>query len=212
MADIFICYSSRDTRFAQELLDWLGREGLTAFMASDQESGIAAGEEWRWALQRNMREAQIVLVLISENWFKSDWCRGERRAAELMGKRVIPLVLGPIDPERLREISSEPTQWINIGADHTQAFERLHDGLAKAGLLRDTFPPTQHVRRFRALPPSTRRTQARFSAASLTSSRRSTAFASCSNSISPSCSSSTAPLGSANPRCCALNPAAPAAA
>jgi WD40 repeat protein len=140
VAEIFICYSSRDTAFADELLGWLRQQGFTdIFKASDQDSGIAAGEEWRWALQRHMREAQVVLAVISDNWFGSDWCRGERRAAELMGKRIIPLVLEGTDPARLQQIESDPVQWIKVGPDRSEAFARLHDGLANAGLLRDTF-------------------------------------------------------------------------
>ncbi len=140
VAEIFISYSRKDSEFAEDLLTWLREQGFTdIFLAHDQESGIVAGDEWRKALHWEMQEAEVLILVISDNWFASPWCVGEHRAAQILGKRIIPVVIGVSDPAHRKEISSDPFQRVDVGPDRAAAFERLRDGLMGAGLSQSGF-------------------------------------------------------------------------
>jgi hypothetical protein len=63
---------------------------------------IGAGEEWKGAIDRNLEEAQIVLLLISPDFLASAYCYDieTKRAVERHDRgeaRVIPVILRPCD-------------------------------------------------------------------------------------------------------------------
>jgi tetratricopeptide (TPR) repeat protein len=99
---LFYSYSHKDQKLRQELekhLSILRRQGVIAQWHDQQ---IDAGENWRDAIDAHLRDAQIILLLISPDFLASSFCYDvEVRTAltQLQAERarVIPIILRPTD-------------------------------------------------------------------------------------------------------------------
>ena len=72
--DVFISYSRKDTKIAEEICSALTDAGLTFFI--DKE-GIEAGQNFPQVLAEAVDSATVFLFLASQNSFKSKFTRGE---------------------------------------------------------------------------------------------------------------------------------------
>jgi hypothetical protein len=99
---LFCSYSHRDEPLRDELakhLKPIERQGLVRTW-HDRE--ISSGDLWKEAIDRNLQEADVILLLISADFLASDYCFDiemknalERHA---MGEAlVIPVILRPVD-------------------------------------------------------------------------------------------------------------------
>src|SRR5215472_15235637 len=140
MSRIFLSHSSRDSDWAIRLRDWLAQNGWDdVFLDLDPQKGLAPGENWQQALRAAAHRCEAVIVLISSEWLASTWCRAELQTAKLLRKRIIPLLISEL------ELSTLP---VEITADNQVAdlvrdpfgFERLKEGLRRAGLDSTSFP------------------------------------------------------------------------
>ena len=71
---VFISYSQKDERYRQEMethLKLLHRKGL---IATWHDRLIKPGTEWRNAIDVKLKQAQIILLLISPDFISSDYC------------------------------------------------------------------------------------------------------------------------------------------
>ncbi|HEV2852692.1 MAG TPA: tetratricopeptide repeat protein [Thermoanaerobaculia bacterium] len=99
---VFISYSHKDKKFCDELYDQLlplERAGRAKIWRDDRK--IRAGSQWRDEINAQLDQSQIVLLLVSSNFFGSDYCNQvevpralERHAAGQA--RVIPVILSPV--------------------------------------------------------------------------------------------------------------------
>jgi TIR domain len=99
---LFCSYSHRDEPLRDELakhLKPIERQGL---VRSWHDREIGAGDLWKDAIDRNLQEADIILLLISADFLASDYCFDiemknalERHAAG--AALVIPVILRPVD-------------------------------------------------------------------------------------------------------------------
>lgn len=138
---IFLCYSRKDTRLKDLLLEHLSslrREGL-ATIWHDQD--IDAGRQWVNEIDNRLAVADIVLLLISPSFLASDYCysvelkqalkRNRRGAA-----RTIPVLLRPVDTEepRIAALQALPTNGVPVTqwADPDEAFRSVSAGLRAA--------------------------------------------------------------------------------
>jgi len=99
---LFYSYSHKDNALRdklEEALAMLKRQGL---IAEWHDRRISAGEEWKGAIDKNLDEAQVILLLISFSFLASDYCYDEemKRALDRHERReakVIPIILRPCD-------------------------------------------------------------------------------------------------------------------
>ncbi len=99
---LFYSYSHKDEKLREKLeehLSLLQRQGI---IAGWHDRKIGAGEEWKGAIDTNLEEAQVILLLVSSSFLASDYCWDveTKRAMERHenGKaRVIPVILRPCD-------------------------------------------------------------------------------------------------------------------
>jgi tetratricopeptide (TPR) repeat protein len=140
MACLFLSHSSLNNDKAIVMRNWLAQNGWDdVFLDLDPHTGLAPGEYWRQALAAAADRCQAVLCLISPEWKASNWCFSEFLLAKQYGKRVFPIIVGDID---LSELSSEITanhQAVDLVRD-PQGWDRLKEGLKRAGLDPETFP------------------------------------------------------------------------
>lgn len=141
--DVFISYSHRDEKLRETLglhLASLQRQGV---IKSWHDRKISAGTEWRQAIDENLNSAEIILLLISENFIASDYCYDlemERAIArhDAGEARVIPIILKPVDwsgapfgkLQALPKNAKPVTTWSNRG----EAFLNIAEGIRHAAM------------------------------------------------------------------------------
>jgi WD40 repeat protein len=90
---IFLSHSSRDSRQAIALKQWLEAQrpelSNEIFLDLDAQTGLQVGERWRKALFTSGSRCQDVICLLSRNWVASYECKSEYRTAEGLGKRIL---------------------------------------------------------------------------------------------------------------------------
>ena len=99
---IFCSYSHEDEKLRAELethLKILERKGL---IAPWNDHMIGAGEEWKGKIDKNLEDAQIILLLVSASFLASDYCYDveTKRAIERHYRgeaKVIPVILRKCD-------------------------------------------------------------------------------------------------------------------
>jgi WD40 repeat protein len=130
MASLFISHSGQDRVAAQRVHQWLRNVGYQAlFLDFDPSDGIPAGRRWEAELYAQLRRADAVVFLASDNSVASKWCFAELSLARSMGHPVFPLRL---DAAARLELLQD-VQWIDLTADDA-AFSQLGAGLQQAGL------------------------------------------------------------------------------
>lgn len=116
MISIFFAYSHRDEEVRNELeihLTMLKRQGI---INTWHDRRIEAGEEIDKGISESLKNANIILLLVSPYFIASDYCydREMRRAMEqheACTSRVIPVILDPCDwePAPFGKLNAVPT-------------------------------------------------------------------------------------------------------
>lgn len=108
MPEIFVSYSKKDSDFVKKLCSDLKSTGFDVWM--DRE-GIRGGDLWRPTIEKNLKLADKVIVVISPNSMASDWVKHEGSMAYAWEKEIIPLLIEhvPSLPPWIEE-----TQWIDF--------------------------------------------------------------------------------------------------
>ena len=138
---LFYSYSHKDEELRKELEDHLSLLRRQGVISGWHDRMIGAGEEWKGQLDKNLEEAQIILLLISPSFLASDYCYDieTKRALDRDDKgeaKVIPVLLRPVDWEgapfaRLQglPIDLRPvTTWTN----KDEAFKNIAQGIRRA--------------------------------------------------------------------------------
>jgi hypothetical protein len=90
MPDIFISYSSADSKDARKIYDWLSKKGVNVFLA---EVCLEGGDAWDEKIKKNLREANNFIFLASRKACASQSVNQEiGMAIRDNNKNVIPVV------------------------------------------------------------------------------------------------------------------------
>ena len=97
---LFFCYSHKDEDLRDLLADHLALLKQKGVITSWYDRKIPAGSEWKSAIDENIDDADIVLLLVSSSFIASHYCYAVEmnRAMERHAKgdaRVIPIILRP---------------------------------------------------------------------------------------------------------------------
>jgi hypothetical protein len=113
---LFVSYSHRDKRFADELMVHLAplRQRFEFELWSDQN--IAAGDKWKSEIDTALQKADIAILLVSADYLASDWIA----ATEL--PRL--LTRGESGETRVIPIIVRPCAWAHTPLAYLQAFPR----------------------------------------------------------------------------------------
>ena len=71
---LFYSYSHKDEELRKDLEEHLSLLKRQGYLVGWHDRMIGAGEEWRGQLDRNLEEAQVILLLISPSFLASDYC------------------------------------------------------------------------------------------------------------------------------------------
>lgn len=89
MFRIFISYSRRDGSYANKLYRALSHLHVGGFL---DQVDIAAGASWDNAIREAIRDADAVVVLLSENSVQSNFVLAELGVAWNLDKPIIPVI------------------------------------------------------------------------------------------------------------------------
>lgn len=132
MSAIFISHSSKDNLFCQKLINWLDELGhRSVFLDFDENSGIAGGQDWEQKLYKELRVCSAMIVVCTEDLMNSKWCFAEITHARSLGKQIFPIQIAPCDINSILS-NTQVIDFINL--EETVAFERLKQGIIKAGI------------------------------------------------------------------------------
>jgi hypothetical protein len=95
---IFVSYSRKDEAFAQELVAGLEVAGFEPYL---DRHDIAAGEDWEARLGRLIEVADTVVFVISPDAVSSERCAWEVERAEMLEKRLLPIVWRAVEEARV---------------------------------------------------------------------------------------------------------------
>jgi internalin A len=139
-ARVFVSYTRKDERLRKRLevnLKLLKRAGL---IETWQDRDIEAGEEWKEKIDENLERADIILLLVSDDFLASDYCYEieMRRALELheaKSARVIPIIARPVNWEltRLPKLNALPQDGraITVWPNRDNAWKNVSEGIQK---------------------------------------------------------------------------------
>lgn len=99
---LFFSYSHEDEAFKNKLNKHLKMLQRLNVISAWQDRDISAGSEWETEILGNLEAADIILLLVSDNFLASDYCWDKEMERALQRHeegtaRVIPIILKPVD-------------------------------------------------------------------------------------------------------------------
>lgn len=99
---VFISFSNKDNLILQSFVDHYLKLGLQLKNSEISCTGIEdskpeTGDDFRFWIKKEIEEADLIFLLISRNYKNSEVCLNEMGATWILNKKVIPLLLPPID-------------------------------------------------------------------------------------------------------------------
>jgi hypothetical protein len=94
VAQIFLSYARKDARIVDQLIARLGTAGYEVWV---DRTGIPGGEQWRRQIVRAIESSEAFLIVLSPHSVISDNVRKELDLAEGAQKRVLPVIVQPVD-------------------------------------------------------------------------------------------------------------------
>jgi serine/threonine kinase PknH len=89
---IFISYSSRDREAVESIVRALQKARESVWL--DRE--IGPGEQWWREILGQIRDCEVFIAALSENWEQSRACKAELEYAQALGIPLIPVQIGPL--------------------------------------------------------------------------------------------------------------------
>jgi WD40 repeat protein len=109
-AQVFLSYARADAEFVTRLVDALERDGRPAWV---DWRGIHPASQWWPEILQAIDAADNFAFVITPRSVASEVCRQELERAVAGGKRLLPLLAKPVEPEELPE-PLRPVQWISF--------------------------------------------------------------------------------------------------
>ncbi|MEL7501852.1 MAG: TIR domain-containing protein [Cyanobacteria bacterium J06554_6] len=115
MTQVFLSYAEENRAVKETIQARLIQAGLTVWADTGD---IQTGEDFEVALQRGIEEADNVVYLISKAALNSTYCQYEIKQALSLNKRVIPMLVEPMDLGQLSD-TLRRIQFVNLSDNNT---------------------------------------------------------------------------------------------
>ena len=142
---LFISYAHRDEELKSQLDKHLTPLKLQKVIEKWSDRQIQGGQDWAHQIDSNLKNADIILLLVSPDFVSSDYCAGVELTAAMARYRdgdaiVVPVILEPCDWKWLDfgKLQATPkdgkaiTDWPNINSaflDVTNTIRQIAQGL-----------------------------------------------------------------------------------
>jgi len=106
--DIFISHSSKDKKIADKLVDLIetgiGVSSDNIFCSSLEGMGIPSGKNFINFIKEQITEPKIVILLLTQAYYKSIFCLCELGASWALSHNIIPIILKPIEYKDVKDV------------------------------------------------------------------------------------------------------------
>ncbi len=102
---IFISHSSLDTQIGEKFVDALvelGIEQNIIFFSSKYHTGVELGNDFHTVIKEQIKGCDIVIFLLTRNFYKSAACLNEMGAAWVLDKNILPILLDNLSPSDMK--------------------------------------------------------------------------------------------------------------
>ena len=110
MTDAFLSYSEKDRALMDRLRMSLMRQGFTTWI---NRTDIQVGGDFQTAINKGIEEASCLIYLISPDSLASKYCQQELDYARQLNKKIIPLLMRPVDLDHMSD-DLRAIQFINF--------------------------------------------------------------------------------------------------
>jgi hypothetical protein len=114
--EIFFSYSHKDKGMLSELQKYLRNLKRQGKIRDWHDGAIGAGNVWAQEIEKHLSQADVILLLISQNFLASEYCHSVEMQQALARHRrneacVVPIILRPVDWENTPfcELQALPT-------------------------------------------------------------------------------------------------------
>ncbi|MEL6381693.1 MAG: TIR domain-containing protein, partial [Cyanobacteria bacterium J06626_18] len=122
MTQVFLCHAESDRDAFEQIYDSLIRAGLTVWTSWQD---IQKGVDFKEAIDLGIEAADNLVYLLSPDSLRSSWCRHEVQYALSLHKRIVPVLVQPIESETIPD-SLEGLQFIDL-TDNVEASDYRQD-------------------------------------------------------------------------------------
>ncbi|MEO1297677.1 MAG: TIR domain-containing protein, partial [Cyanobacteria bacterium J06636_16] len=98
MTQVFLSYAEEDRAIAHQIRRHLNHQGITVWTA---QGDIQSGVDFHIAIQQGVEEADNIVFVLSPDACMSEYCRFELELAQQYHKRIVPLLIAPVQPQQL---------------------------------------------------------------------------------------------------------------
>jgi formylglycine-generating enzyme required for sulfatase activity len=131
--DVFLSYTRKDAEAMRRVQEGLRAAGLSVWTDEGLEAGT---KSWRAAIEEAVKQAPVMVVLLSPDAKASQWVENETGYAQTLKKPVLPILIAG-DTDISIPISLINVQWVDGRKDLQRAVERdllpvLHHRLHRA--------------------------------------------------------------------------------
>lgn len=94
MNRIFVSYSRKDAPWVKRLYEHLRPLIATGYIELWSDADITPGENWRTAIQRSIESANAIIIIISPDYFASDFIANNElpQLIDVSRKRSLPII------------------------------------------------------------------------------------------------------------------------
>ncbi|KAF1314484.1 Ankyrin-like protein, partial [Globisporangium splendens] len=89
--DVMISYTHSHSEFALKLRESLERANVTTWLDLMDPSGIGGGSVWREEIARGIKNAAMVVCILTEDYTRSEWCLKELAYAKETGTPIMAI-------------------------------------------------------------------------------------------------------------------------
>ncbi len=135
---IFLSHAVKDKPLAEALVDLfetgIGIPSDDVFCSSLEGMGIPAGENFIHYIKGEIQEPDIVILLLTVNYYASKFCLCELGASWAMSHDICPIIVPPLKYENIKEVLTS-IQLINVTDESklSEMREKLVDALKIKG-------------------------------------------------------------------------------
>lgn len=172
---LFYCYAREDHVLRDKLDEHLTTLHRIGLITTWYDGEIVPGASWEEEIEINLDTADIILLLISPAFIRSDYCYSKEmeRALErhrAREARVVPIILRPVDwagtPFSALQMLPSSARPVTLWPDSDEAFKDVAQGIRRVvnGLLKqrhpgDTQPPYTSLKEAGTMKDTTPSTQ-----------------------------------------------------
>lgn len=140
MNRVFISYSRKDKEKVFAIVDWIQKAlGIKCWI---DINGIESGQQFEDKIMGAIEKSEVVLFMMSENSLASEYARKEVKYADLMKRRIVPVILDgdqlrgwfafnfsmtdfkvASNPEHMAKLLEDISSWLSIETRNPDSFD-----------------------------------------------------------------------------------------